>query len=158
MKAILFLLFAVCLFAFTLFNPSQPPPLTTKQNVTFQPIVENIELGSSAWYIRTIKVYYADTMPSPLLLSNGDVLTTYCTDSTSVTFISNNDTIIIYSLKRMSCVILAVLNLNDTHISFLRNNVVKRALIKNLITDHVFNVHIQDSTYFKRVFKEFEKQ
>ncbi len=56
----------------------------------------------------------------------------------------------------MSCVILAVINLNDTHVSFLRNNAVKRAVIHNLITDNVFNVEIKDSTYFKRVLKAFE--
>ena len=158
MKATLFLLFAICLFAFTIFHPTQPAPLTTEQNVTFQPIVENIELGSSAWYIRTIKVYYTDALSVPITLTNGDTLSSYCTDSTSVTFISNNDTIILYSVKRMSCVILAVINLNDAHVSFLRNNVVKHAVIKNLITDNVFNVYINDSTYFKRVLKEFEKR
>lgn len=135
--------------------PPQPQPLV-EQTVTFCPIVENIDLGRDYWYIRTIKVYYTDSTPTPILLSNGDSLTTYCTDSTSVSFISSNDTIIIYSVKRMSCAILAVINLNDTHVSFLRNNAVKRAVIHNLITDNVFNVEIKDSTYFKRVLKAFE--
>jgi hypothetical protein len=155
MKATLFLLFAISIFAFTILTHEQPKPLI-EQNITFQPIVENIELGRGYWYIRTIKVYYTDALSTPISLSNGDTLSSYCTDSTSVAFISNNDTIIVYSVKRMSCVILAVINLNDTHISFLRNNALKRAVIHNLITDNVFNIEIKDSTYFKRVLKAFE--
>lgn len=155
MRATLLLILVVILFAFTFLNKSQPKPLV-EQNVTFQPIVENIDSGSDYWYIRTIKIYYDDPMKKIILLSNGDTLKNYCTDSTRVTFISNNDTIVVYSVKRMSCVILTVINLKDEHISFLKQNALKRVLIENLVTDNTINIQIKDSMYFKNVLKTFE--
>ena len=132
------------------------PPSITSQGITFTPIVENIELGRSYWYIRTIKIYYKDTLTSPLFFRIGSPLYSYCTDSTRVSFISYSDTLTIHSVKRMSCVILAVINLSDEQTHWMRENNVLEASICNIATQNTYNVTLPDSTYFKRLFTYYQ--
>lgn len=133
----------------------QPSPLIQKE-ITIQPIVENLDMGNKYWYVRTIKVYYKDTIGfKPITFRKGDPLTSRCTDSTLITFISKNDSLSAYSVKKMSCEIVAYFNLNEYQVRWLKSKIVDKIMITNIVTDNSYIVYINDTKYLYEIFNKY---
>jgi len=116
--------------------------ITLDENTTIKPIVENSHLDKKYQYIRTLKLTYKDL--------------NYCSDSTRVCFI-NKDSICIYSNKRMSCEIVAFINLNKSNVNWLINNNVNYISIYNRVTDNYYVFSNPDSTYLKNLLSLYNK-
>lgn len=152
MKYITFVLFFISLL---LIGQMQPSPLE-EEGIKIQPIVDNLEMGEKYWYIQTIKLYYKDTIGfKPIAFRIGDPLISRCTDSTLVTFISKGDSLSIYSIKRISCDIVAYFNLNAYEIKWLKNKLVDKIIIRNIVTDNSYIVYVNDTKYFYKVFNKY---
>ncbi len=149
-----YLVFALALLSIIL-TAQQPEPLVQK-NIKIQPIVENLEMGEKYWYIQTIKIYYKDTIGfKPITFRKGDPLTSRCTDSTYVTFISAGDSLSTYSIGRLSCEIIAYFNLNSYEINWLKNHFINKIMIRNIVTDNSYIVYINDTTYLYEVLNKY---
>jgi hypothetical protein len=143
------------LIIFVVVLTGQQPAPYIQESLSVQPILENAELGSKYWYIRSIKVYYKDPMKEPIYLSRGDSLYSYCSDSTVITIKSLTDSIIIPSVKRMSCEILAVINLTRRESEWLKSHVVYEFIILNTVTDNRYIVYMHDTEYFRRLMLKY---
>jgi hypothetical protein len=129
----------------------QPEPLILKDSTIIQPIIENIDMERKYWYLRTVKVYYVDYMPKQIDFRKGAPLTGYCSDSTKLTIVTQKlDTISRYSVKRLSCRILAIVNLEPSDITKLKSSPVQSITIYNRVTDNSYKYDINTS-YFQEV-------
>ena len=129
----------------------QPQPLILKDSTIIQPIIENIDSERKYWYLRTLKVYYVDRMPKQIDFRKGAPLTGYCSDSTKLTIVTQKlDTISRYSEKRLSCKILAIINLERSDILKLKSSPVQSITIYNRVTDNSYKYDINTS-YFQEV-------
>ena len=149
-----FLLCIPLLLVFTLIGGDQPGPYI-QGDITIQPILENDDLDIKYQYIRSIKVYYRDPLEKPIILQNNQALYNYCSDSTVVTFKSISDSIKIPSTKRMSCEILAVINLTKRDSEWLKSHIVNEVAVVNTITDNRFSVYMDDKEYFRRLMLKY---
>lgn len=149
-----YLVFALALLSVIL-TAQQPEPLVQK-NIKIQPIVENLEMGDKYWYVQTIKIYYKDTIGfKPISFRRGDPLTSRCSDSTYVTFISKGDSLSTYSIRRLSCEIVAYFNLNSYEIRWLKEHLIDKIVIRNIVTDNSYIVYINDTTYLYEVLNKY---
>jgi hypothetical protein len=149
-----YLVFALALLSIIL-TAQQPEPLVQK-NIKIQPIVENLEMGDKYWYVQTIKIYYKDTIGfKPISFRRGDPLTSRCSDSTFVTFISKGDSLSTYSIRRLSCEIVAYFNLNSYEIRWLKEHLIDKIVIRNIVTDNSYIVYINDTTYLYEVLNKY---
>lgn len=131
-------------------DSSTPEPLVIDSTTTVQPISENTDLDKELQYTRTIKFYYRDPMKTPIALSRGGKLVSYCSDSTVVTFVTAlGDTVSRPSVKRMSCQILAVVNFEKEDINALLKSKVKTLTIMNCVTDNSYTYEL-NTDYFQR--------
>jgi hypothetical protein len=149
-----YLVFALALLSIIL-TAQQPEPLVQK-DIKIQPIVENLEMGEKYWYVQTIKIYYKDTIGfKPISFRRGDPLTSRCSDSTFVTFISRGDSLSTYSIRRLSCEIVAYFNLNSYEIRWLKEHLIDKIVIRNIVTDNSYIVYINDTTYLYEVLNKY---
>jgi hypothetical protein len=149
-----YLVFALALLSVIL-AAQQPEPLVQK-DIKIQPIVENLEMGEEYWYVQTIKIYYKDTIGfKPISFRRGDPLTSRCSDSTFVTFISRGDSLSTYSIRRLSCEIVAYFNLNSYEIRWLKEHLIDKIVIRNIVTDNSYIVYINDTTYLYEVLNKY---
>ena len=148
-----YLVFALALLSIIL-TAQQPEPMVI-DNVKLQPIVENIEGGTNSWYIRTIKLYYKDTLLNQFKLRIGPQLDSYCTDNTVLTFYAYEDSLKLMSVNKMSCEILALLNLNAYQINWLSRNIVTKFKIYNEERETMYIVEVKDKEYLRNVFVKY---
>jgi hypothetical protein len=130
----------------------QPPPLVLDKDSNFiiQPIVENIDIRGYE-FIMTLKLYYKDKMPKAITFKKGDPLETYCSDSTIITFYPRNQQpIVIGSIKRMSCKILAIFNLEKQQNVTLRTYPLDSVNVYNYVTENKYTFLVKDDSYFNR--------
>jgi hypothetical protein len=149
-----YLVFALALLSVIL-AAQQPEPLIQK-DIKIQPIVENLEMGEQYWYVQTIKVYYKDTIGfKPITFRKGDPLTTRCSDSTLITFLSKGESLSTYSIRRLSCEIIAYFNLNSYEVRWLKTHLVDKIIIRNIVTDNSYIVYINDTDYLYEVLNKY---
>ena len=149
-----FLLCLPLLLIFTFVGGDQPSAYI-QGDVTIQPIVENEDLDIKSQYIRSIKVYYRDPLEKPIILQNNQVLYNYCSDSSVVIFKSIADSIKVPSTKRMSCEIMAIINLTRRDSEWLKSHIVNEVAVINTITDNRFSVYMDDKEYFRRLMLKY---
>lgn len=149
-----FLLCLPLLLVFTFVGGDQPSAYI-QGDVTIQPIVENEDLDIKSQYIRSIKVYYRDLLKKPIILQNNQVLYNYCSDSSVVIFKSAADSIRIPSVKRMSCEIMAIINLTKRDSEWLKSHIVNEVAIVNTVTNNRFSVYMDDKEYFRRLMLKY---
>jgi len=149
-----FLLCLPLLLVFTFVGGDQPSAYI-QGDVTIQPIVENEDLDIKSQYIRSIKVYYKDPLEKPIILQNNQALYNYCSDSTLVIFKSVADSIKVPSVKRMSCEIMAIINLTKRDSEWLKSHIVNEVAVVNTITDNRFSVYMDDTEYFRRLMLKY---
>lgn len=149
-----YLVFALALLSVIL-AAQQPEPLIQK-DIKIQPIVENLEMGDQYWYVQTIKIYYKDTIGfKPITFRKGDPLTSRCTDSTLITFLSKGESLSTYSIRRLSCEIIAYFNLNSYEVRWLKTHLVDKIIIRNIVTDNSYIVYINDTDYLYEVLNKY---
>jgi hypothetical protein len=149
----IFLLFFIPILSFS----QQPKPLIFS-NVKVQPIVENEDAGTIYQYIRTIKVYYKDSLTKPLHFRKGPSLDTYCTDETDMTLrTQTGDEITLHSYKRMSCEILAVFNLTDEESDWIKKHPVDLLIITNKVTDNQYTFQLKEQDYLLKLLNKYNK-
>lgn len=135
----------------------QPLPLI-EDKIKVQPILEN-ETNPEEWYISTIKIYYKDTIGfKPIELRKGPPVTSRCSDVTNFTFISRKDTLSMKSLSRISCEIIAYVNLNSYERKWLKDHLVEKIIIFNTVTDNEYIIYINDTAYFKRLLEKYNER
>ena len=149
-----FLLCIPLVLIFTFVGGDQPGPYI-QGDVTIQPILENEDLDIKYQYIRSIKVYYRDPLEKPIILQNNSAIYNYCSDSSVVTFKSVADSIKISSIKRMSCEIMAIINLTKRDSEWLKSHIVNEVSVVNTITDNRFSVYMDDKEYFRRLMLKY---
>lgn len=149
-----FLLCLPLLLVFTFVGGDQPSAYI-QGDITIQPIVENEDLDIKSQYIRSIKVYYRDPLEKPIILQNNQALYNYCSDSSVVIFKSVADSIRIPSVKRMSCEILAIINLTRRDSEWLKSHIVNEVAVVNTITDNRFSVYMDDTEYFRKLMLKY---
>jgi hypothetical protein len=149
-----FLLCLPLLLVFTFVGGDQPSAYI-QGDITIQPIVENEDLDIKSQYIRSIKVYYRDPLEKPIILQNNQVLYNYCSDSSVVIFKSVADSIRIPSVKRMSCEIMAIINLTRRDSEWLKSHIVNEVAVVNTVTDNRFSVYMDDTEYFRKLMLKY---
>jgi hypothetical protein len=130
----------------------QPPPLVLDKDSNFiiQPIVENIDMPGYE-FVMAIKLYYKDRIPTPITFRKGEPLETYCSDSTIITFYPKTQKpIIVGSVKRMSCKILAIFNITKQQNNILKNYPLDSIKVHNYVTENEFILPVKDNSYFNR--------
>jgi hypothetical protein len=138
------------MFSFdTIENQTPQPESLFMKDLIVQPILENSDLPNFR-YTRTVKYYYKDWMKTPIVLTNGDLLKSYCSDETLVEIILPGDTVRAVSTKRMSCEILAVVNYTEDQISLLKRKPALEIRITNKTTDNIMSYLLKDVHYFNR--------
>jgi len=132
------------------YNGIQPAPLFLDVRNYMVPILENEDSEPQYRYTRTFKIYYVDPTTTKIYLSDGSYLESYCSDQTELTIITfTNDTITAISERRMSCKILAVVNLTTNQIKKLKENKTKEIIISNLVTGNSYKYEIH-TDYFQK--------
>jgi hypothetical protein len=135
----------------------QPNPLILDKDSNFilQPIIENIDIKGYETLF-TLKLYYKDILPNPIYLENKDSLTNYCSDQTVIKlWLGNNTEIEIYSIKRMSCKILALFNLTKQEHDLLKKYPLYKIEITNKVTDSKFLFDIRDTHYLVNLLNKY---
>lgn len=139
------LIACLALISVLLLVAQQPPAWELNETTRIQPILENEDsgefIGKNAAVIRSFKLYYRDSI--------------YCTDSTEITFMSGLDTMQIYSVKRMSCTILAIFNVSHLEALWLNNYPIDKLVIYNRVTDNYYTIITDDKEYFKELFNKY---
>jgi len=138
--------------AYSVLNVSSIKPigdLLLEENIVIHPIIENEEMLSEYQYIRTLKVYYKDLLNKPIKLQNGDKLYNRCSWQSSLTFYSKEDSLEVVSTPRMSCEIVAFINLELTDIQWLKANNIYKLKVDNLTTDYNITVVNTQPEYLK---------
>lgn len=144
-------------YAYKKIDLPQPPPLIldTDSNFKLQPIVENIDLKGYE-FVMTFKLYYKDKMAKPIDLKKGPPLDGYCSDLTLVTFyLSNGDSVKVESIKRMSCKILAIFNLEKYQNQKLKNYPIDSIKVVNYVTENKYVFPFKDKMYFSRLINQY---
>lgn len=134
------------------FDIDQPPPLIldSDSNFRLQPLVENIDLKGYE-IVLSLKLYYKDKMVKPLDVKKGPPIDGYCSDSTIIMFkFDDLDSIKLGSVKRMSCKILAIFNLQKSDNIKLKTKTLDKISITNYVTENRYDFVIKDKTYFNR--------
>jgi len=149
-----FLLCVPLLLIFTFVGGDQPSAYI-QGDITIQPILENEDLDIKYQYIRSIKVYYRDPLEKPIILQNNSAIYNYCSDSSVVIFKSVADSIKVPSVKRMSCEIMAIINLTKRDSEWLKSHIVNEVTVINTITDNRFSVYMDDTEYFRRLMLKY---
>jgi hypothetical protein len=142
------------LLIFTFIGSNQPGPYI-QGDISIQPILENDDLDIKYQYIRSIKVYYRDPLKKPIILQNNSAIYNYCSDSTVVIFKSVADSIKVPSVKRMSCEIMAIINLSKRDSEWLKSHIVNQFVVINTVTDNRFAVYMDDTEYFRRLMLKY---
>jgi hypothetical protein len=141
-------------FELTKVDSSQPLPLILDNDSNFilQPIIEDIQ-GQK--FIVILRLYYKDRMPENIIFKKGEPLETYCSDSTIMTlYLKAQQPVVIGSIKRMSCKILAIFNVSKQQNILLKTHPVDSIKIRNYVTDDEYVFAINDRIYFSHsVFK-----
>ena len=135
----------------------QPSPLVldVDSNFKVQPIVENIDLKGYE-FILTFKLYYKDKMVKPIDLKKGSPIDGYCSDLTLITFyFSNGDSLNVESVKRMSCKILAIFNLEKYQNQKLKNYPINSIKVVNHVTENKYLFLVNDKMYFSRLINQY---
>jgi hypothetical protein len=135
----------------------QPNPLILDKDSNFilQPIIENIDIKGYETLF-TLKLYYKDILPNPIYLENKDSLINYCSDQTIIKlWLGNNTEIEIYSIKRMSCKIMALFNLTKQEHDLLKIYPLHKIEITNKVTDSRFLFDIKDTYYLVNILKKY---
>jgi hypothetical protein len=135
----------------------QPSPLVldVDSNFKVQPIVENIDLKGYE-FIMTFKLYYKDKMVKPIDLKKGSPIDGYCSDLTLITFyFSNGDSLNVESVKRMSCKILAIFNLEKYQNQKLKNYPINSIKVVNHVTENKYIFPVKDKMYFSRLINQY---
>lgn len=128
----------------------QPAPLFLDVKNYIVPIIENEDDLPQYRYTRTLKIYYTDPTTNKIMLSDGSFLESYCSDQTKLTIITfKKDTITAISQQRMSCKILAVINLTTNQILKLKESKTREVIITNLVTDNAYKYEIH-TDYFQK--------
>jgi len=131
-------------------NNIQPAPLFLDVKNYIVPIIENEDQEAEYRYTRTLKIYYIDPTTTKIYLSDGSTLDSYCSDQTELTIITfKNDTINAISQRRMSCKILAVVNLTTAQVKKLTESKTKEVTITNLVTNNSYKYEIH-TDYFQK--------
>lgn len=152
------IILSVLIAAFGLFKSysyksQQPPPFIIDENTYIQPILENETMEEKYQYTRTIKFYYIDPMPEPVVLRNGNLLHNYCSDRTQVTFITlASDTIKAISVQNLNCKISAIVNFEQSDVYKLTQSKLKIMKLKNLVTDNEYTYYLI-TDYFQKYLK-----
>jgi len=68
---------------------------------------------------------------------------------------SGLDTMQIYSIKRMSCTILAIFNVSHLEALWLNNYPIDKLVIYNRVTDNYYTIITDDKEYFKKLFDKY---
>lgn len=138
------------MFSFdTVENQVKQPESLFMKDLTVQPVLVNSDLPNFR-YTRTVKYYYKDWMKEPLVLSNGDLLKSYCSNETLVEIILPGDTVRATSTDRMSCEIVAVVHYTTEQISLLKRKPALEIQITNKTTDNKMSYPMKDVHYFNR--------
>jgi hypothetical protein len=135
----------------------QPSPLVldADSNFKLQPIVDNIDLKGYE-FIMTFKLYYKDKMAKPIDLKKVPPIDGYCSDLTLVTFyFSNGDSVYVESIKRMSCKILAVFNLEEYQNQKLKKYPIDSIKVVNYVTENKYILPVKDKMYFSRLINQY---
>jgi hypothetical protein len=135
----------------------QPSPLILDKDSMFiiQPIVENIDLKGYE-YIMTFKLYYKDKMTKAIDLKKGPPINGYCSDITIVKFyLTNSDSIEITSIKRLSCQILAIFNMDVNQNKKLKIYPIDSIKITNYVTNNEYKFQFSDKNYFLRLINQY---
>jgi hypothetical protein len=107
-------------------------------------------------FMMTLKLYYKDKMPKALTFRKGDPLETYCSDSTVITFYpKTQQPIVVGSIKRMSCKILAIFNISKQQNNILRDYPLDSVRVYNYVTDNKYTLPIRDKAYFNRLITQY---
>lgn len=129
----------------------QPEPYVIDSLTSIQPIVENIDLAKQYHYTQTIKITYCDPLKEPIKTRKPPDIYSRCSDSTRVTFVTTlGDSITKYSVKRMSCKILAYFNFTSKEIDRLKLAPTKEMILYNRVTDNTFKYSLNNSTYLQK--------
>jgi hypothetical protein len=135
------------------YTSNQPPPFIIDENTYIQPILENETLEEKYQYTRTIKFYYIDPMPEPVVLRNGNLVRNYCSDRTQITLITlGGDTIKATSTQNLNCRISAIVNFEQEDVYKLTLSKLKILKIKNLVTDNEYTYYLV-TDYFQKYLK-----
>ncbi len=135
----------------------QPSPLVLDNDSNFilQPIVENIDIPKYE-FIMAFKLYYKDKMPKAITFKKGEPLETYCSDSTIITFYPKaQQPVVVGSVKRMSCKILAIFNISEQQNNTLRDYPLDSIQIRNYVTDNKYTFPVRDKAYFNRLISKY---
>jgi hypothetical protein len=135
----------------------QPSPLIldTDSNFKVQPIIENIDLKGYEFMI-SFKLYYKDKMAKTIDLKKGPPIDGYCSDLTIMTFyFSNGDSLKLESVKRMSCKILAIFNLEKHQNQKLKNYPISSIKVVNYVTENKYLFSVNDKMYFSRLINQY---
>ncbi len=140
----------MAIFDFLKPEDNQPPPFIIDECTYIQPILENEDMEEKYRYTRSIKFYYRDPMPGPIILRNGTIISSYCSDQSEVTFITMlNDTIKQKSVKSLNCKISAIVNFEQSEVYKLKKAKLKIFKIKNLVSENEYTYHIH-TDYFQK--------
>jgi hypothetical protein len=139
---------SLVLFGFDFPVANQPETLFMN-GLVVQPVLENSDLPNFR-YTRTVKFYYKDLMKNPIVLENGDLMTSYCSDGSLVEIVLPGDTVRVVSRSRLSCEILAVVKFDDQQVSLLKRKPATEIRITNLTTENTMSYPLVDSHYFNR--------
>jgi hypothetical protein len=133
----------------------QPAPLVLDSNFIIQPIVENIDIPGYQ-FVMALKLYYKDKMPKAITFKKGDPLETYCSDSTIMTlYLKSQPPIVIGSIKRMSCKILAVFNISKHQNDLLKIYPLDSVKVYNYVTENKYTLPVNDKMYFNRLITQY---
>jgi len=106
----------------------------------------------------TLKLYYKDKMVKPLELKKGPPLDTYCSDSTYMIFyLQNKNVVQVSSIKRMSCRILAIFNIDQSQNKLLKTYPIDSIKVTNEVTDNSYVIIIKDKQYLNRLITEYSQ-
>jgi hypothetical protein len=137
----------------------QPLPLILVKDSSFilQPIVENMDSPGNK-FIVTLKLYYKDKMVKPLEFKKGPPLDTYCSDSTYMIFyLQNKNMVKVSSIKRMSCRILAIFNIDQSQNKLLKTYPIDSIKVTNEVTDNSYVIIVKDKQYLNRLITEYSQ-
>jgi hypothetical protein len=135
----------------------QPLPLILVKDSSFilQPIVENIDSKNYS-FIMSLKLYYKDKMAKPLEFKKGPPLDTYCSDSTFIVFyLQHGNVVEISSVKRMSCRILAIFNINKSQNILLKTYPMDSIRVTNGVTNNNYIIVVSDKQYLNRLITKY---
>ena len=131
--------------------------LVKDSSFILQPIVENMDSPGDK-FVMTLKLYYKDKMVKPLELKKGPPLDTYCSDSTYIIFyLQNKNVVQVSSIKRMSCRILAIFNIDQSQNKLLKTYPIDSIKVTNEVTDNSYVIVVKDKQYLNRLITKYNQ-